>query len=476
MTDFPSTPPFLQGGHQMGERIRSFDWASHSLGPPAQWPPALQMAMSLCLSSTFPTAVYWGPEGYLLYNDAWSIIPADRHPGALGRPAREVWSDIWSIIGPQLGHVFGTGEGFAAYEEMLPMMRGGAVRETWWNYSFTAIRNSDHTVGGVFNQGNEATDIVLARRARKAEVERWRLLFRQAPAAVALLRGPTHIYEIANDAYLNMVGERDLLGKTVKEALPEVEAQGYVTLLDQVYRSGEPYVGNGISLKLLRQPAQGPEDRVVDFVYQPMRDTAGQVDGIFVLATDVTDRARAEAALRISNWQLGEERARLAALVDAEQRAQNALRRFNDTLEAHVRQRTAELSRALAAQSAVADRLRATFQTHLIYQGFMDTKGILLDANATSLAGIQRQLHEVVGKPFWETPWFSDTPGLVESMREAVAIAAGGQTVAQPLEVNLPIGRRSFDFSLRPVINARGEVIGIVPEAVDVTDRGRPQP
>jgi hypothetical protein len=80
-----------------------------------------------------------------------------------------------------------------------------------------------------------------------------------------------------------------------------------------------------------------------------------------------------------------------------------------------------------------------------------------------------------VGKPFWDTPWFSDTPGLVESVRAAVAAAAKGQVVAQPMEVNLPIGRRSFDFSLRPVINARGEVIGIVPEAVDVTDRTRPE-
>ena len=475
MTELLPTPAFLQGGHQMGERIRAFDWASHPLGPPAQWPPALQMAMSLCLSSTFPTAVYWGPEAYLLYNDAWSVIPADRHPAALGQPAHEVWSDIWNIVGPHFDQVFRIGEGFSTYEEMLPMVRDGAARETWWNYSLTAIRNSDQTVGGVFNQGNEVTEAVLARRARKAEVERWRLLFRQAPAAVALLRGPTHVYEIANDAYLSMVGPRDLLGKTVKEALPEVAAQGYVSLLDQVYRSGEPYVGHGISLKLQRQPGQPPEERVVDFVYHPVRDTAGQVDGIFVLATDVTDRARAEEALRISNWQLGEERARLAALVDAEQRAQNALRRFNDTLEAHVRQRTAELSRALAAQSAVADRLRATFQTHLIYQGFMDTEGILLDANATSLAGIQRPLHEVVGKPFWDTPWFSDTPGLVESVRAAVAAAAKGQVVAQPMEVNLPIGRRSFDFSLRPVINARGEVIGIVPEAVDVTDRTRPE-
>lgn len=68
-----SAPDFLQGGREMGERLRSFDWASHPLGPPESWPQALRMAISLCLNSSFPTCVYWGPECCLLYDDAWSV-------------------------------------------------------------------------------------------------------------------------------------------------------------------------------------------------------------------------------------------------------------------------------------------------------------------------------------------------------------------------------------------------------------------
>ena len=86
---------------------------------------------------------------------------------------------------------------------MLPMVRGGQVRETWWNYSLTAIRGADHSVGGIFNQGNEITEVVKARRERQAEVERWRALFQQAPAPVALLGGPAHVFEFANEAYLS---------------------------------------------------------------------------------------------------------------------------------------------------------------------------------------------------------------------------------------------------------------------------------
>jgi PAS domain S-box-containing protein len=467
----PPTPAFLEGGNDMGARMRAFDWDSHPLGPPDGWPPALRMAVSLCLSSSFPTAIYWGPELYVLYNDAWSVIPAERHPAALGRPARELWSDIWHVVGPQFEQVMATGVGVAQYEQMLPMVREGAPRETWWNYSLTALRHPDNSIGGLFNQGNEITAVVLARRERQAEVDRLRELFRQAPAPIALLRGPHHVFEIANDAYLHLIGRADIVGQPLVQVLPEVEAQGFVKLLDDVFRTGTPYVGAGVTVKLERTPGAPAEDRVLDFIYQPVRDDAGVVDSIFVLATDVSERARAEAALRISNWQLGEERARLAATVEAERRAQTALRRFNETLEAHVKMRTAQLERTLAAQSATADRLRASFESSLFYQGFMDVDGLLLEANSASLAGVDAKLNDVIGRPFWETPWFARTPGLPEQMREAVATAARGEPVRRVIEVELEGGRRTFDFSLRPVRNGRGEIVGIVPEGLDITAR-----
>ncbi|MBC5764519.1 PAS domain-containing protein [Ramlibacter albus] len=337
MTSTASAPAFLQGGGAMGERIRNFDWASHPLGEPTGWPEALKMAMSLCLGSSFPTAIYWGPELFTLYNDAWSPIPADRHPAALGRPARELWSDIWDVVGPQFEQVWTTGEGIALYEQMLPMERHGEPQETWWNYSFTALRHADNNIGGIFNQGNEVTALVLARRRRQAEIERWRELFRQAPAPVAFVTGEDHVFEVANDAYRALVGGRDILGRPVREALPEVVDQGFLSLLDQVRGSGQPYVGNSVSVKLQHSPEEPAEDRVLDFVYQPVRNATGAVDGIFVLATDVTERAKAEAALRLTNWQLSEERARLASTVEAERRAREALRKMADSMEAYMR-------------------------------------------------------------------------------------------------------------------------------------------
>jgi PAS domain S-box-containing protein len=157
-------PAFLAGGGEMGERIRRHDWAGTALGAPERWPPALRGALGICLHSSFPTAIYWGPELLLLYNDAWAPVPADRHPWALGRPAREVWADIWPVVATQFAQVMERGEGVSSFDQMLPMRRGDSIEETYWNYSFTPIRDEAGHVVGVFNQGNETTARLLAER------------------------------------------------------------------------------------------------------------------------------------------------------------------------------------------------------------------------------------------------------------------------------------------------------------------------
>jgi signal transduction histidine kinase len=97
--------------------------------------------------------------------------------------------------------------------------------------------------------------------------------------------------------------------------------------------------------------------------------------------------------------------------------------------------------------------------------------GTLLDANDSSLEGIQSAREDVVGKPFTDTPWFTGTAGMPETVRVAVAWVTGGETVRQEIPLNLPRGQQPCDFSMRPVRNARGEVVVIVLEAVDITER-----
>ena len=146
----------------------------------------------------------------------------------------------------------------------------------------------------------------LSRVRREAMVmlreseRRTRALFQQAPGFICVLNGPDHVFEFVNDAYLRLVGNRDYLGKTVREAVPEAEGQGYFELLNQCYRTGQPFKGVETPLQLRRTPEGPLEKMLIDFIYQPITDGTGKVTGILVEGYDVTDRVSAEAALRDS--------------------------------------------------------------------------------------------------------------------------------------------------------------------------------
>jgi PAS domain S-box-containing protein len=151
--------------------------------------------------------------------------------------------------------------------------------------------------------------------------------------------------------------------------------------------------------------------------------------------------------------------------ISVRKEAEAALLRLNETLETQIAERTAELRTKEA-------RLRAIFEDSYTYQGFATTEGMLLDANSTSLSGIDASLEDVVGRSYWDTPWFTGTPGMSETVRNGVAAVAGGQTVRQEIRLNLPVGGwRWFDFQMRPVLGGAGETIGIIPEAVELTAR-----
>jgi signal transduction histidine kinase len=144
---------------------------------------------------------------------------------------------------------------------------------------------------------------MLRGRVRGIEqAERRRLLdiFAQAPTAIAILRGPTHVFEMANPWYRDLVDGRELIGKPVREALPELSSQGIVEMLDGVYTTGQPHVGRSLPLVVNRSDAT-PEHRLFDFVYQPLFDSSGSVEGIAAVVYDVTRLARAKEEAEVAN-------------------------------------------------------------------------------------------------------------------------------------------------------------------------------
>lgn len=124
--------------------------------------------------------------------------------------------------------------------------------------------------------------------------------FDQAPVAICVYSGPNHIYEFANKMYYEMISDkRGIIGKTIREVLPEIGDQGYFMMLDRVYQTGEPFVGRDAYLKI--DIGNGKtKDSYVDFVCHPRRDHRGNIDGIVAIATDVTDRKHAEDRLKVA--------------------------------------------------------------------------------------------------------------------------------------------------------------------------------
>ena len=294
--------PFLSGGGQMGAMMRAHDWSTSPLGHPRDWPQALRTTVGLMLNSKFPMFVAWGPELGFLYNDSYVPILGEKHPAALGRRFHDIWREIWDDIHPLIVRAL---KGEATYMDRLPlrMHRHGYDEDTWFRFSYSPVRDEDGTVAGMFCACVEMTGEVLAERYREEENQRLMTLFEQAPGILAVLRGPDHVFEITNASYLQLIGHRELIGKSAREALPEVSGQGFFELLDQVYNTGEPFVGHAVPLRVQREAGGPLEERFIDFVYQPIRGPKGNVEGIFVEGSDVTVRKRVEDELRATNRQ-----------------------------------------------------------------------------------------------------------------------------------------------------------------------------
>ena len=198
------------------------------------------------------------------------------------------------------------------------------LEERFWSATHTPIHDADGRIAYILQHTTDITELEQLRRRvagvdrkraldsilsgnvlqraehvqqanRQLETERNRLLemFMQAPGFVAVLSGPDHVFQMHNAAYSQLIGHRPITGKPVREALPEVEGQGFIAFLDSVYATGEPHEGRASRVELQRAPNAPLETVWLDFIFQPIRDDSGSVIGIFVQGHDVTGTVHA---------------------------------------------------------------------------------------------------------------------------------------------------------------------------------------
>jgi PAS domain S-box-containing protein len=309
---------YLQGGI-MGEAIQAYEWEA-SLGAPESWPMVLKLTTSLLLNSGQPMFIAYGPDRILIYNDAYVPLLGPKHPRALGRAFFDVWPEAQAEIEPLFERVL-AGERIDMDDITLNLDRGG-LGQAHFSFSYTPLRDDDWEIAGVFCVCRETTETIRAKELSERQLDRLDRMFESAPSFIAMLEGSEHRIVLANAAYQRLVGNRPLLGLTVEQALPDAVEQGYLQILNAVYQTNEPYFSTGAKYNV--RPVLGGEtsERYVDFVYQPLSDSSGRVTGIFVEGTDVTERVRADEALRAS---------------------ESNLKKNNAALESRIQERTSEL-------------------------------------------------------------------------------------------------------------------------------------
>ncbi|UXY16294.1 response regulator [Chitiniphilus purpureus] len=293
----------------------------------------------------------------LLGRNLFEMFPAD--PGSTD-------SDHIEILRNSFQRVFDTG-----LPDTLPLIRYAIARldasgrrvfeDAYWSASHYPVADQAGKVCFVLQHTQDVTEIQALRRAlnaarqdvavlgdeqevleraRLAQEEKQRMdaerlhlrrLFEQAPGFMCVLRGPEHVFELANEAYYVLVGRRELIGCNVRQALPDMAGQGYFELLDQVYASGEAFIGREMRV-LVQRDGGTPDEVFVDLIYQPIRGRDGRVSGIFVQGHDVTAQKHARdelAAYRNHLEQLVELRTR--ELADSEKERRQAERALLQT-------------------------------------------------------------------------------------------------------------------------------------------------
>lgn len=289
------------GGGEMGGRMQTFDWSATALGPAEAWLDELFLATGIVLQAATPMAVYWGAELVILYNDAWGALVGGKHPGALGRPAREVFPEVWDELDPMFAQVL-AGEGAVdVRDQRLSLDRDGVPEEVFFTYSLNPVLGADGGGAGVLNVAQETTGRVRAAAGLVVSEERFRS-FAENSANVLWTADPDGgRLEYLSPAYERVWGDRrELVMADLGRWANLVHAEDRERAFSAMPRllAGETCT---VEYRIVR-----PEDGAVRHIRDtgfPIRDGQGRLRRLGGIAQDVTEEHAREATLRASEEQ-----------------------------------------------------------------------------------------------------------------------------------------------------------------------------
>ncbi|GAA0878832.1 hypothetical protein GCM10009119_18000 [Algoriphagus jejuensis] len=292
---------FLPKDSEMGQLIRQHDWSNSPLGPMDTWDVSLRTTLGIVLHSAFPMFLFWGEDLICFYNDAYrpSLGIDGKHP-AIGKTAKETWSEIWDFVGPLIEKVMTTGQPFFFKDQLVSFYRNGGMEDIYWTFCHSAAFDDQGKINGVLVTCSETTESVLTKRKLEESERRLRSMIAQAPVSIGIFQGSDHITEIANAKALELWGRssEEILHIPILDAMPELESQGIKILLDEVYTTGKIFRAAELPVQIKRNG--NLENTYVNFSYEPLYNTNGEIDGIMAVGIDVTDQVNARHEIRDS--------------------------------------------------------------------------------------------------------------------------------------------------------------------------------
>ena len=283
--DPAALPPglgFLAGGGRATDLILARDWTDHVLGQPQEWPQVLKTALSLTLNSPESMILSWGEHDLtFFFNETYFPMLGPRLSWAMGAPFTEVWADAWAQAKPIIDDAFaGKSQRFNDLPWKLGTDRG--VEDTWWTFSYSRILDADGGIAGLFIFTNETTERVLADAALRASEERYRALFEAIDDGFCIIEffdgphGPLsdYVHVVANPGYERQTGITGIVGTTLRDLVPEHDADPWIELYGEVLRSGKPirferyFETAGRHIEVSASRVEPPERRQVSVLFR----------------------------------------------------------------------------------------------------------------------------------------------------------------------------------------------------------------
>ena len=354
--------------------------------------------------------------------------------------------------------VMNTGEPYHGNELEVYIVKNGQRTQGYYNFVARPIlKENDNDVVGIIVVAQEVTEQVNIRRKAERKVTMLENLWLTAPGFVAILRGPTHIYEMVNEPYQKIFGKRQILGLAIMDALPELEGQGFDTLLDNVYQTGEKYLGFDVPILLARDEGLAPETCYFNFSYQPMFDDNHNIDAILVLGYEVTHQMMS----KIKN--LESEKLRAAELEKKVQKRTEQLKKANLLLQ----QKNKELEDA--QEKLLSQYSRTLIEASLDPLVTIDADGKITDVNEASIKVTGMLREKLIGTDF--SNYFTEPSKAQEGYQHAFE---------KGFVADYPLTIKHNDGTLTDVLyNAsvykddKGNVLGVFAAARDVTEQKR---